>query len=748
MKYIAVDKTAANSIVSMRHLQSTEYEEGRQLVSVLQNGITEDAILYDIGIMNLKDGVGFVGTSPDYAQVLIVDLDCFTAFSECNAADALGVFQKTCRVALKYWEKIPFSGREFLKSDKDLIVLIPKKISIGDGSKVLIDIKPDWSRQDKRGTHHLLVFHYGLEMASEKASVTNFRKGLDQVKDASVNCVAGNDNCVAPFYVEKLGDEFKPIDSNTSFDTWRNLLTSSQSNFVFRKNHGPERIEGAAGTGKTLSLSLRCCNVLTEARIKGDSLKVAFLTHSHASKEYIESIIFPKLDWYDPSDKSKYELVVVTLQEWCIASLGNKIEETELLDKDAQNSKDYQQLLILDVLNDFKGNQFSSHAKFISDELQEYFLHGDGQLQIQSLQYEIAEIIKGRSSQDLSKYKKTSYIGHSIPLKSDADFECIYSLYVSYQNKLESTGYFDSDDVILSALGQLDSPIWRRRKNIEGFDVLFIDETHLFNLNELSIIHHLLKDKCVSSIIYSVDRSQSLANISLDARDLDEVFGNDENSEVSLKTVFRSSPDIVKLAFSVLSSGSTLFTNMENPLDKVEGSFTAQEESRSKKPYCVECDSDEDVISRAFQSADRLAKDISSKRSKILIIASTDIVLSNLERYSTDQNKPTKFIKKRGDKKSQIDAEKGNQYILSGIDYVGGLEFDGVVIVGVDKGHMPATEENGIDAKHFLNHASYNRLYVAITRAKFGVSVLYSSARGVSKILDFPISEETIDILA
>jgi superfamily I DNA/RNA helicase len=659
----------------------------------------------------------------------------------------LSIFQKVCRVSLKYWDKIPFGSREWFKSEMDLVVFIPKKNSLGDGGKVLLDVKPDWSRQEKRNTQHLLVFYYGNEVVTSKPSTTVFRKALDQIRSVDLES-GGVSNPDSPLKVETLGDDFKPIDPSASFEAWKNLLTSSQESFVFRDSLGPERIEGAAGTGKTLSLALRCCNVLESANTKGEHLKVGFLTHSHASKEYIESIIFPKLSWYkSPIDNNKIEVLTVTLQEWCISSLGNKVEETELLDKDAQNSKEYQQILISDVLSKFKSDEIQSHEKFISPELFSFLSGEDEQLQVQSLQYEIAEIIKGRSGQDLSKYKKIHQVAHAVPLKLEADFECVFSLYSQYQKKLESTGYFDSDDVVLSALSQLDSPIWRRRKNSEGFDALFIDETHLFNLNELSVVHHLLKDEHVSNVIYSVDRSQSLANISLENHQLDEVFGNDKGAEVNLKTIFRSSPDIVRLAFSILSSGSTLFTNMENPLDKVEDSFTSEDEGRSCKPYCLEFKSDNDVVLNAFKSADKIAAQTASMRCKVIIIATTESVLMQLERYATDANKAVKFIKQRGDKKSQIDAEKGNKYIVAGIDYVGGLEFDAAVIIGADKGHMPATEENGVDSKHFLNHASYNRMYVAVTRAKYGVSVLYSSARGVSPILEFPISEGVLDLV-
>ncbi|WP_444993896.1 UvrD-helicase domain-containing protein [Aliikangiella sp. IMCC44359] len=745
MKFIAVDYSSAKNIVAKRSLQSTEYAEGDLLSSVLESNSDSKIFIDGIHIVQCKNGVAIIGNTPESDNFIVIDLEQFSGFLENSSSDKLSIFQKICRLSLKYWENIPFSSREFSISNSDFIVLIPKKDSISDGARVVIDIKPDWNRQEKRESRHLLAFYYGTNKTDTKPSTTNFRKAIEESKKAKAKNTQKR-NVEAPLHVEKLETEFKPIDSNTSFDTWKNLLTDTQSKFVFRENHGPERIEGAAGTGKTLSLSLRCCNVLNSAYSNNTPLKAAFLTHSQASKEYIENIIFPKLHWYDKNSlEHKVELEVVTLQEWCIRSLGNKIEETELLDKDAQNAKNYQQMLISDVITHFKESTLTSHEKFISESLFDFFSSKSTDIQVQALQFEIAEIIKGRSAQDLSKYKKTGSLGHAVPLKNENDFECLYSIYSKYQKKLETSGYFDSDDVILSALGQLDSPIWRRRKNSEGFDILFVDETHLFNLNELSIIHHLLKEDNVSNIIYSVDRTQSLGSISLENSDLDGVFGNNNSSNVSLQTIFRSSPDIIRLAFSVLSSGSTIFTNMENPLDRVEDSFTLEEEKRSQKPYLIGFDTDDLVIENVFKAVDKLAVQTISKRSKIIVVASTDSILSKLERFARHENKPAEFIKKRGDKRAQEQAEKGNKYLFSGIDYVGGLEFDAVVIVGADRGHLPATEENNIDAKHFLNHASYNRMYVAITRAKFGVSILYCKTRGISKILQFSVNEKTID---
>jgi superfamily I DNA/RNA helicase len=73
---------------------------------------------------------------------------------------------------------------------------------------------------------------------------------------------------------------------------------------------------------------------------------------------------------------------------------------------------------------------------------------------------------------------------------------------------------------------------------------------------------------------------------------------------------------------------------------------------------------------------------------------------------------------------------------LSTPDYVGGLEFSAVILVGVDKGRVPPREfmaSPGSGA--FLSYQAHSRLYVAITRARYRVEILGSAERGPSDLL-------------
>jgi superfamily I DNA/RNA helicase len=152
-------------------------------------------------------------------------------------------------------------------------------------------------------------------------------------------------------------------------------------------------------------------------------------------------------------------------------------------------------------------------------------------------------------------------------------------------------------------------------------------------------------------------------------------------------------------------------------------------------------------MQEAFNEVDSMAKNIDSSRCKIAIIPTTDLLLRAVEKYADTTNKPYEIIKKRGDIQKLRDAQRGGKFLISGMDYVGGLEFDAVVIVGVDKGRLPPIEENGMtESKHYLTYSSYNRLYVAITRAKYAVGLIYSAPRGISVLLDSSIKNEVVNI--
>jgi hypothetical protein len=242
-------------------------------------------------------------------------------------------------------------------------------------------------------------------------------------------------------------------------------------------------------------------------------------------------------------------------------------------------------------------------------------------------------------------------------------------------------------------------------------------------------------------IAYSVDRSQAVGDRGWTDELFEETLSPDakvrENAtSTEVKGVFRCSPDIVNLAFSVTSAGATLFTNFDDPLKLASSMFTDQEERKSSPPRLMMYSSDDEMIIKAFAAAETLSIELGSSRSEVALIAFTDDLFRKAQDYGATHNKPLELLKQRGDIDVIHRAQKSGRFVLSTPEYIGGLEFDGVVLIGVDDGRVPPSKTLGSpDSTNFLNYAAHNRLYVAITRARYRVEILTIKERGPSPLL-------------
>jgi hypothetical protein len=299
-------------------------------------------------------------------------------------------------------------------------------------------------------------------------------------------------------------------------------------------------------------------------------------------------------------------------------------------------------------------------------------------------------------------------------------------------------------------MSQLTTPIWRRRRLREGYDSIFIDETHLFNVNELSVFHRLTRNENAQPIAYSVDRSQALGDRGWTDTAFELAF--DPNAIVgesisNVKSIFRCSPDIVNLAFSVTSSGATLFTNFHNPMTSAVSTFTAEEERKSAPPQMLQYASDEEMLDAAFARADSMSKGMESSKAEVAIIAFGNELFGLLQSRARELGKPVEVIKSRGDLETVNKAKIAGRFVLTAPEYVGGLEFGGVILVGVDAGRVPPRDGGSYeDSQNYLSYASHQRVYVALTRARYRVEILGSRARGISPIFTSAVASELLSM--
>jgi len=614
-------------------------------------------------------------------------------------------------------------------------------------------------KRNKAG-HYLLVYRAGTHEgggAQEQAEVTEFRKAIDAwdvvKKTQSVPASASNSSSeITQLKVTDLktvGFE-KAISEYQGFDRWLLLLTDRQKQFVAAPLAAPHRIEGPAGTGKTLSLILKCIFQLREAAKRQQPYRALFVAHSDATRQTIESI-------FDANDDDGFRLKedslsaqtlrIRTLHQHCGEILRTKIFEAEYLDRDAMNSKALQSLYIEEALDEVTKADFATHARFMSESFKSFLQSTDRGLLADMIRHEIAVVIKGRAEESFESYKLLPRLKYGLPLDKESDKGFVWNVFGRYQSKLKEVAQFDTDDVVLSSIGQLNTPIWRRRRSNEGFDGVFVDETHLFNMNELSVFHYLTKTEGPYPIAYSADRAQAVGDRGWGEAGvvaLPKVSDDPNVQSVEVKTVFRSSPEIVNLACSVTSSGASLFTNFDNPLLLSASGFTDAEEQKCEMPRYVSFPNDEALVIGAFDRAEEQARQMEVTKDNVAIIVFDEILLSQLRRYATEANKPFELLERRGDIELTEKAKRNGRFVVGHADFIGGLEFAGVVIVGADDGRLPPSSALTSDSRTYLSYAAHNRLYVAITRAKYRVDILGVSSRGISPLLKPAVAADVL----
>lgn len=763
MKHITIELAAIDEIVGDRFLQSTEFSQGKALGALLKG--SPMAAAFGAKLIQTQAAEGVYITTHNVSassKFLVIDLVQSSVFSDFNDTEALFVFQKLLRFAKKSWQGLSLNFAERILPNSTKAVLFPFRGFKPAPFRITIEREPLAERLNKRGDQgkYLLVYkagHDGGEGAREVPELTVFRKAYEGVGELRHSVAAAAQVAARSTPPDQL--QVLSLDTGAAggsiyrrYEDWLPLLTEQQREFVQAPITGPFRIEGAAGTGKTLALMLKAVSALRSAKDAKQDFHAVFVTHSDATKRSIQEYL-SVIDGSNFLDAERsleaQSLKVCTLSELCAEQLRQSISESEFIDRDAMESKALQLLYVNEAFGEAQSLDLPSHERFLSAEFASFVKQEDSWKISEMLQHEISVVIKGRASEDLDRYKKVTPLKYGLPIINNADKGYVFSIFRRYQQKLGDYGQFDTDDVVLTTIGQLDTPIWRRRRHREGYDAVFIDETHLFNINELHIFHYFTKVEGPYPIVYSVDRAQAVGDRGWSTQDIAESLTDDTGGGESarIRTIFRSSVDIVNLAFSVVSSGATLFTNFDNPVGITSSGFTEQDEKLSRTPLFINVANEEAMIEEAFSRAESMHKEMGCPRSDILIVSLDSEMIEKLQKFAFERNKPLLMLKKRGDIAAVELAKQSSQLVLGHADYVGGLEFAGVIIVGVDEGRVPP---GGVDAsessKNYLSYVSHNRMYVAVTRARYRVEMLGEKARGPSKLIHAAISSGLLTV--
>jgi superfamily I DNA/RNA helicase len=640
--------------------------------------------------------------------------------------------ERVCLLASRLWTNTPFPES-----------WTPKKVSDFQSiflSSRLQDVRVAYSPQNIGKNLHLIVgtifYAYRQEKriqapTLEADDIENFPSNVTRPAEKPDNGKAGTYLSEDPDVLINRGRGEDRHLFSMSWSDWMDTdspLTTQQRRIINDKKC-PLRIHGPGGSGKTLVLILKALGLLNAASVEDSPCKVLMILHNNEVRNNVRAAIeaIDERGFLATTKEDKQFLDVETLHSWCMREL--KIDTGGLdyaLHADTIASKRKQDELLTTVVNDAVQERLSKMGGLLSQDLRSHF-SGPKERLVANMRYEIAIRIKGRGMRNEQQLYVSSpvksFVGRS---ENRHDRYFIFKIAEEYEKELQKAGRLDTDDVVLSMQSRLAAPLWNRQRKTAGYDFVFVDETHLFNENERRVLPYLTRGSQEHApIIMAFDEAQSIGGRR--ANELEEV-GIHNSGQRRLSYVHRSSPQIYRLARDLIERSSLMFTEFSDSESMAR--MSDRDLKKCKPPTVVFVDGPLGISTTAVDMAIQLR---TKNYQRIGIIAFEGALIDSIAQKFAEKNKEGQIVRERGD---SIAGKPFPGIFVMTAENCGGLEFDAVILAGVDNGQVPPSLHNiSIEGHLSVREEACKELYTALTRARYHVAFVCDRNRGASEFV-------------
>lgn len=519
-----------------------------------------------------------------------------------------------------------------------------------------------------------------------------------------------------------------------SYEQWlRKLEGTPQDVFIRSDIQGPQRVDGPAGSGKTLSLVLKALYTLRKASLEGREHHAALIVFSEETRHKILASFLEPLDedGFHTRDRNteRQSLTVTTLLSWSRRELASAVGPFQLSDDSPAGARKDQHEIVADVLNARLPGMLSAAGSALSHDLRELSSRHRHPVVVRMFTYEFGVVIKGMADGVLRRYLAMGRPVAGLPCTTEADRRFVYALFEQYERELRSLGIVDLDDVAVSHIKLLQMPLRREAQEKVAFDSVFIDEAHSFNPNDLGIFFLLTRRSELPPLVVAVDLPQGLGDKGYEGEGLKEAMFRDlveresiEVKQFDLVDVRRSSPRILALAASIYAQGHRFLEPVRVPPAL---SSVTQTSSTAPVPSVHAYNSVSAMIEGAGDVAERVIENLKCRRSDVILVLMHDGLEEAMPRALKSRSE---FLATRSDVDAERRAERANHFVVSRPEFLHGLEYRAAIIVGVSENELPKLEQGPLGAGAaavFETQRAVDLLYLALTRAREQVALLY-----------------------
>jgi superfamily I DNA/RNA helicase len=420
-------------------------------------------------------------------------------------------------------------------------------------------------------------------------------------------------------------------------------------------------------------------------------------------------------------------LEVRTLSEYGLRELS--LNASQIVDPDAQQAKEFQSEILRRAIAD----TMSAYPIIVeaSPLFKEIKTNPDLlPILVVLLMSEISTAIKGHGlSSDERRYVESDRaLSRLHGILSVDERRVLFAAFKQYhQEVFDGYGVLDSDDVAISLLGKLRTPIWELRRRELGFDHIFVDETQLFNENERRLLPLLAKSTTpFVPIVLALDEAQDVYGYSKAGL---ATLGIEGVTSESLQAIHRSSRSIIRLAFFIIQRSTDLFGPDFPNFTGLAAGMSDDSSELNEIPRIESVAEGQREFGRFVLRRVRALRKSNLRR--IAIVCVTEQYWQPVVGELKKSDLPLYVVENRGERLGSTSPIVA----VSRPAHIGGQEFDAVLIVGAEQGMFPPRVLDNDALASAVEQQSLRELYISVTRARHRVVVALSRGATITPVL-------------
>lgn len=569
----------------------------------------------------------------------------------------------------------------------------------------LQDFRPDYSRYDDA------VLFWDEALREARSRFAGIERPTGQV---------------APMVA--LSATFGATSRGRTYTEWLPHLSDDQRRFLERTP--PVKLRGPAGTGKTLCLLLKAIREVTQARAEGKPIRALFLTHSWAMETQIDQL----LRSMDEGDATR------DIDVFPLFSAGSMLFNTTLppglepLGEDSHEGKQEQLARVKSLLTRAVLTDWPAYRGRVRPEFAEAVESAPESDEFRILAWEVLNefacvlgpegIVPG-AHDAIQEYRELQRASWMMSLETEAEKDFVLTVYGYYVDSLRQDNLISSDQIINDFVKDLEKSSWQYQRLADGYDLIFVDELHLFNEQERRALHHLTKDsRTYPKMFMALDPRQSaeivytgVAGRSVTREDSARggaIMGDVEQH--SLTRVHRFGREVLALLRHINKSWPQLDLgdDWELDLEQVDADGSA-----STVPVLYRYPDAHEEARNVLRAARVWTNRSDGGRVAVVLVDRDSLDL--YQEASLDPEVGRVNVLGSRDDLASLQYEK-RTIVLAPAEYVAGLQFDTVIVTGLPRVRR---HPRWHQTRHLLS-----QLYLAISRASDHVEIHVNKVNG------------------